>query len=81
MGKLRRYLGGNWGAPFIFGFILLLLTCAGLMVSNRLALADEIAVYAYYMLVIGVLLQIVSFLRRRGSVDETENTQNDSPWS
>ena len=41
----------------------LLLVCAGLLVNGRLALADEVAVYAFYMLVVGVVLQIASFLK------------------
>lgn len=63
MNKLKGYFGENWGAPFIVGFMLLLMVCAGLLTSGESALADEVAVYAYYLLVVGVIFQLVSFLR------------------
>lgn len=63
MRGLKSYLRENWGAPFVIGFMLLLLICAGLLVGSRLDLANEVAIYAYYMLVVGVVLQLVSFLR------------------
>ncbi len=61
--RVKRYLGENWGAPFVVGFQLLLLVCAGLLVRGDSTLANEFAVYAYYMLVMGVVLQLVSFVR------------------
>ncbi len=62
---MKGYLWENWGAPFVVGFMLLLLTCAGLLVGGRSALADMVAVYAYYLLVAGVVLQLFSFMRHR----------------
>lgn len=58
-----RYFKENWGAPFIMCFIPLLLVCAGLLVQGNPAVANDVAVYAYYFLVAGVVLQMVSFLK------------------
>jgi len=58
-----NYLKENWGAPFVVGFQVLLLVCAGLLVQGSSGLADEVAVYAYYLLVLGVFLQLASFLK------------------
>lgn len=63
--RLKKYLWENWGAPFVIGFQMLLLVCAGLSVGDKQALANDVAVYAYYLLVIGVVLQLVSFIRGR----------------
>ena len=57
------YFRENWGAPFVIGFQLLLLVCAGLLIQGDSSFADEVAVYAYYLLVIGVILQLASLLR------------------
>ena len=65
------YFRENWGAPFIIGFQVLLLACAGLLVQGSSGLANDVAVYAYYLLVIGVILQLVSFLKNRKS-EESE---------
>jgi len=65
--KTKRFFNENLGAPFILGFQALLLVCAGLLafdnLTNCVFLANEIAVVAYFMLVIGVILQLFSFLR------------------
>jgi hypothetical protein len=61
--KLKEYVRQNWGSPFIVVFILLLLTAAVLLSAGSAYLAEEIAVYAYYTLVAGVLLQIVCFVK------------------
>jgi heme/copper-type cytochrome/quinol oxidase subunit 4 len=61
--RIKVYLKDNPGASFIIGFMILLLTCAGLLILGNSALANELAVIAYLSLVIGVVLQLVSFLR------------------
>lgn len=68
--KVARYLRENLGAPFIPGFQGLLLVCAGLLIEGNSGLANEIAVYAYYLLVAGAVLQLISFMRHR---DERES--------
>jgi len=62
--KIKRYFKDNPGAIFVMGFQLLLAVCAGLLIQGNLAMANELAEYAYFLLVIGVVLQLVSFLRR-----------------
>ena len=72
--RIERYLRENPGAFFIIGFQILLLTCAGLLIQGNSALANEVAVYAYYLLVAGVVLQLISFLRHKKREQE-ENEQ------
>jgi hypothetical protein len=63
--KVKRYLRENWGSPFIVAFMLLLLSAAVYLSSGLSSLANAIAIYAYYALVAGVILQFVSFLKYR----------------
>jgi hypothetical protein len=65
----REYLRENWGAPFVLVFMGLLLTAAVCLVSGLEWWANEVAVYAYYSLVVGVVLQLVCFWKsdRKGS--------------
>ena len=59
------YFRENWGAPFIIGFMALLLVSAtGLSLSQK-GLANDIAIYAFYLLVVGVILQIVSYAKHK----------------
>jgi len=58
-----EYLRENLGAPFIIGFMALLMICAGLLIQGNSSLANDLAVYAYYLLVIGVFLQLASSLK------------------
>jgi heme/copper-type cytochrome/quinol oxidase subunit 4 len=57
------YIKENWGAPFVVGFMALLVFAAVSLVMGLAVLADEVAVYAYYALVVGVVLQFVCFLK------------------
>lgn len=61
--KVKSYLRENWGAPFIIAFVILLTACAGLLATGNEGLANELAVYAYYLLVAGVLLQLACYLK------------------
>ena len=61
--RAKKYLKANLGASFIIGFQILLIICASLLFQGNSALANEVAVYAYYLLVVGVVLHFVSFLR------------------
>jgi hypothetical protein len=64
-GKAKVYVKENWGSPFIMGFMLLLIVAAAALSAGLSSFADNIAVYAYYGLIVGVILQLVSFLRYR----------------
>jgi hypothetical protein len=57
----KEYLRENWGAPFVLGFMALLLATAVCLISGLEWWASEMAVYAYYALVVGVVLQLVCF--------------------
>jgi len=63
--RIKRYIKGNLGAPFIIGFQLLLLVCAGLLIQGNSVMAGEVAIYAYCILVAGVVLQLISSIRNR----------------
>ena len=68
--RIMRYFRQNMGAPFVIVFQILLLFCAALLIWGYSNLANEVAVYAYYSLVVGVVLQLVSFIRHgEGTVD------------
>lgn len=70
--KIKGYVKENWGAPFIAGFIVLLLSAAVFLSVGLSYLADAVAVYAYYALVAGVLLQLVCFLKYNRKPSEAE---------
>jgi len=61
---LIRYLKENPGAPSIILFQVMLITCAVLMAYGNEGAANELAIYAFYALVIGLVLQFVAFFRR-----------------
>lgn len=63
LARMRGYFRENWGAPFVLGFMLLLMVAAGSLAMGMDFLANEVAIYAYYALVVGVLLQLVCFLK------------------
>jgi hypothetical protein len=60
-----RFLRGNPGAIPIVGFQVLLLACAGLLIAGLPSLAEGVAVVAYFLLVAGVVVQLVVFVRDR----------------
>ena len=70
--KVEGYVKENWGSPFIVGFILLLVSAAVSLSEGLSSLADGIAVYAYYALILGVILQLVCFVKYREKVSEAE---------
>jgi heme/copper-type cytochrome/quinol oxidase subunit 4 len=63
--RAKRFFRENPGAVFVLGFQILLATCAVLLVSGLSFLAEGVAVVAYFLLVVGVVLQLVCFLRSR----------------
>ena len=62
--RIKSYFRENPGAIFVVCFQALLLVCAGLLILGNSALANGVAVWAYFSLVIGVLLQLISFVRQ-----------------
>ena len=61
--KLIQYFKENWGSPFVLGFMILLMTAAAYLAMGQEAVANDLAVYAYYSLVAGVALQLAAFIR------------------
>ena len=61
--RVKGYVRENWGAPFIVGFMLLLVVAAASLSMGLAVIADEVAIYAYFALVVGVVLQLVCFLK------------------
>jgi heme/copper-type cytochrome/quinol oxidase subunit 4 len=73
LSKIGNYSRKNWGAPFIFGFVLLLTVTAGSLSSGEAVLASEIAIYAYCLLILGVVLQLACFLKYAKEKAEQNN--------
>jgi hypothetical protein len=61
--KVKGYVRDNWGSPFIIIFMLLLVVAAVSLSMDVAGLANEVAVYAYYTLFIGIGLQLVCFIK------------------
>ena len=70
--RVKGYVRENLGAPFIIGFQVLLLVCAGLLIVGNTWLADGLATGAFFSLVIGVVLQLASFLKYRKKNEKSE---------
>jgi len=60
-----NYFKGNLGAPFIITFIVLSLVSAVSFSLRMESLADSVMIYAYYSLVIGIILQTLSYIREK----------------
>jgi len=67
--EIKRYFKNNPGAPFIIGFQLLLVVCASLLIQGNSAMAEEVAIYAYFLLVAGVVLQLIAHVRHRNEAE------------
>ena len=68
---IAPFVKENWGSPFIFTFMLLLSTAGVFLITGSASHADTVAVYAFYALLIGVVLQLYCFLKNR-SISRTE---------
>ena len=64
-----RFLRSSPASALVLGFEALLIACAILLASGSGALAEEVAVAAYFVLVAGVVLQLVWFSRRKAKDD------------
>lgn len=58
-----KYLKENLGAPFVIAFIILLIMAASYLTYKLEQVANELAIYAYYSLVLGAILQFISYLK------------------
>jgi hypothetical protein len=57
--QTMRYIRGYWGLPFIAGFLLLLVAASILLAVGWASTAESTATLAYFVLAVGVLLQLV----------------------
>jgi hypothetical protein len=73
--RVKRFVRENWGAPFIVGFMLLLMIVAASLSMSLATMADEVAVYAYYALVFGIILQLVCYLKNNKRNGAKDNEQ------
>ncbi|MEM2195390.1 MAG: hypothetical protein QW803_13140 [Candidatus Methanomethylicia archaeon] len=62
----KNYFKANWGAPFIIAFMILLLVAAGYLAYGLERVANDLAIYAYYALVLGVVLQFICYIKYGG---------------
>jgi hypothetical protein len=60
---LKSYFKENPGTPFILGFIILLVSAAVLLVAGKSDEANATAVYAFYSIVLGIIIQVVFIIR------------------
>jgi hypothetical protein len=70
LARTRRYFRENRGAPFILSFMLLLLLAAGLMAMGLPWSAEVIGSFAYFSLVVGVVLQLLCLWRTSNERNE-----------
>jgi len=69
LARVKKYAEENWGAPFVLGFALLLVFSTAFLVMNLGYLANEVAIYAYCALVVGVFLNtayLIKYAKRNG---------------
>jgi heme/copper-type cytochrome/quinol oxidase subunit 4 len=69
----KRYFRENWGAPFALVFMMLLIVVAVCSAVGLMLWASQIAIYSYYALAVGVILQLVCFLRTSDVEDRQES--------
>lgn len=63
--KFRKYSRKNVVAPFIVGFLVLLVTSTCLVAQGNMALANDVAVYAYYLFLIGIILELIRSIKHK----------------
>ena len=57
--KTKTYVKDNWGLPFIITFMFLLAFAAISFSLGFSIVSDNVSVFAFYSLFIGVILQII----------------------
>jgi hypothetical protein len=62
---VMRHYNGNWGFPFIGGFIVLLCIAAVLSAAGWASVAEVAATCAYLALAVGVVLQLICLGKNR----------------
>jgi len=75
---VKEHFRSNPGALFILAFQVLLVSATVFLVHGDSSFADQIAIYAFYALVIGIAVQIGVAIREERKRTRTRGT-NDAP--
>ena len=60
---MLNYFKENSGTPFILAFMILIIAAAVLLVAGKPDEANATAVYAFYAIVLGIIIQVGVILR------------------
>lgn len=74
-GRVWKFFRQNPGLGFVVAFQVLLVAAAVSLVSRATQLANDMAVYAFYALVIGIAIQVAKVIReerRHGSAGTSD---------
>ena len=63
--KVVEFFRKDFARLFIVGFMVLLISCAFLLILKKEKIAEEVANVAYFSLVIGVVIELVLMIRQR----------------
>lgn len=66
--EIKSYIKSNFGSPLLIGFVALVMGVVLSKAQGNVNFANELAMYAYYSLMGGVALQIISIVKKRKNV-------------
>lgn len=64
---VEQWVRRGWGYPFIAAFLVILLVSAVIVAAGAPYQAEGIANLGYFSLVVGVVLELIYFARKRGN--------------
>jgi len=65
-----NYFAEKLSAPYVIGFMVLLMSCPFLMIVNLEPVAEQVANVAYFMLVFAVIIELKQYIRERKNIEE-----------
>ena len=76
---MKSYFKASPGTPFVLAFIVLLVSAAALLVAGKSGEASDTGVYAFYAIVLGIIIQLGVIVREgrkhsRSSDDKPSGT-------